>query len=260
MSAVLLPWRRYAAYFRDRAARLLVGVIAIGTRGLMLALLAVFLRRMVDNAINAGTLTLVWREAVVAAIIASGCALGARRTITGVTKEVVSRIRDDLMAKNYRLPIDAAECAGRISMHTVIVQDTERLDRVTNAVLGVMLPAAVSVALLMGALLWVAPLFGSGCALVIALFWLGRRLTGSASRAKAEEFHKSFAAFSRSALAGVPNGAGKSTLFRLVLGLLRPQQGRLLADGVAYDELDLAAPRRQIGFAPPTLVRRLDQG
>lgn len=131
MSAVLLPWRRYAAYFRDRAARLLVGVIAIGTRGLMLALLAVFLRRMVDNAINAGTLTLVWRDglaAVVAAIIASGCALGARWTITGVTKEVVSRIRDDLMAKNYRLPIDAAERAGRISMHTVIVQDTERLD------------------------------------------------------------------------------------------------------------------------------------
>ena len=43
-----------------------------------------------------------------------------------------------------------------------------------------------------------------------------------------------------------PNGVGKSTLARLLVGLLRPQAGRVLADGVPLEELDLRALRRRI--------------
>jgi ABC-type bacteriocin/lantibiotic exporter with double-glycine peptidase domain len=46
-----------------------------------------------------------------------------------------------------------------------------------------------------------------------------------------------------------PNGAGKSTLVSLVLGFYRPGSGRLLADGVPFDELDIRHLRRQIGVA-----------
>jgi ATP-binding cassette subfamily B protein len=44
-----------------------------------------------------------------------------------------------------------------------------------------------------------------------------------------------------------PNGAGKSTIVSLMLGLYRPGSGRLLADGIPYDELDMHVLRRQIG-------------
>lgn len=47
-----------------------------------------------------------------------------------------------------------------------------------------------------------------------------------------------------------PNGSGKSTIAYLVLGFYRPQSGVLRADGIAYDELDLPALRRRIGFVP----------
>jgi ATP-binding cassette subfamily B protein len=44
-----------------------------------------------------------------------------------------------------------------------------------------------------------------------------------------------------------PNGAGKSTLAYLAVGLYRPWRGRVLADGVPLDDLDLAHLRSQIG-------------
>ena len=60
----------------------------------------------------------------------------------------------------------------------------------------------------------------------------------------------------RVALTG-PNGAGKSTLVSLVIGLYRPEHGRLCADGIPYDELDLRELRRGIGvlLQDPVLFR-----
>ena len=50
----------------------------------------------------------------------------------------------------------------------------------------------------------------------------------------------------RVALIG-PNGAGKSTVVKLILGLYRPQSGRLSIGGVPYEELDLRALRARTG-------------
>jgi len=44
-----------------------------------------------------------------------------------------------------------------------------------------------------------------------------------------------------------PNGVGKSTLVYLALGFYRPAAGRVLADGVPLEELDLPHLRRQMG-------------
>ncbi len=44
-----------------------------------------------------------------------------------------------------------------------------------------------------------------------------------------------------------PNGSGKTTLLSIVLGLRRPSAGTIFADGVPYDELDLARLRRSTG-------------
>ncbi len=51
---------------------------------------------------------------------------------------------------------------------------------------------------------------------------------------------------SRMAVIG-SNGSGKSTLVELMLGFYAPVEGRLTADGVPYEELDLVHLRRSIG-------------
>jgi ABC-type multidrug transport system fused ATPase/permease subunit len=44
-----------------------------------------------------------------------------------------------------------------------------------------------------------------------------------------------------------PSGCGKSTILALLLGFVRPSAGTASADGVAYDDLDIAALRSSIG-------------
>lgn len=47
-----------------------------------------------------------------------------------------------------------------------------------------------------------------------------------------------------------PNGSGKSTLLRMLCGLLRPAQGRLLLDGRPHAAYSASARARLIGYVP----------
>lgn len=51
-----------------------------------------------------------------------------------------------------------------------------------------------------------------------------------------------------------PSGAGKTTIIDLVIGLLRPDRGQVLVDGVPLEQLDLKAWRRSIGYVPQETV------
>jgi ATP-binding cassette subfamily C protein len=51
-----------------------------------------------------------------------------------------------------------------------------------------------------------------------------------------------------------PSGAGKTTLIDLVLGLHRPQAGRILLDELDLAEVDLQAWRTRVGYVPQELI------
>lgn len=60
------------------------------------------------------------------------------------------------------------------------------------------------------------------------------------------DFNLTLAPGAKIAIIG-PNGAGKSTVLALLAGFSRPQRGRVLAEGLPYDELDLGSLRRGMG-------------
>ena len=51
-----------------------------------------------------------------------------------------------------------------------------------------------------------------------------------------------------------PSGAGKTTVLDLLVGLLEPEAGRILVDGVPLSTIDLRHWRRQIGYVPQDSV------
>ena len=51
-----------------------------------------------------------------------------------------------------------------------------------------------------------------------------------------------------------PSGAGKTTISDLILGLHRPQEGRVKVDGVPLDEIELDSWRALVGYVPQELV------
>lgn len=51
-----------------------------------------------------------------------------------------------------------------------------------------------------------------------------------------------------------PSGSGKTTVIDLVIGLLRPGGGEITVDGVPFEEIDLKAWRRMVGYVPQETV------
>jgi len=51
-----------------------------------------------------------------------------------------------------------------------------------------------------------------------------------------------------------PSGSGKTTIIDLIIGLLQPQSGAVLVDGVALSSLDLKAWRQMIGYVPQETI------
>jgi ATP-binding cassette subfamily C protein len=51
-----------------------------------------------------------------------------------------------------------------------------------------------------------------------------------------------------------PSGSGKTTIIDLVIGLVRPDGGEILIDGVPFDQIDIKAWRRMVGYVPQETV------
>ena len=51
-----------------------------------------------------------------------------------------------------------------------------------------------------------------------------------------------------------PSGSGKTTIIDLVIGLIRPDGGEILIDGVPFEQIDVKAWRRLVGYVPQETV------
>jgi ABC-type bacteriocin/lantibiotic exporter with double-glycine peptidase domain len=90
---------------------------------------------------------------------------------------------------------------------------------------------------------------GTGLATLAGAVSFDRVAFGYGGRTVLEDVSFSLAPGATLGISG-DSGAGKTTIAMLILGLYRPIRGRVMFDGRALEDLDVACLRRQIGMVP----------
>lgn len=192
-------WRYYRQFYQGAYPALAASVLVAMVQGFVLLPVALLVRVAFDRAIPAhsvGLLVAAGGGVLALYLLNAAAGLWVRGTILDCTKRAIQRLRDDLLARIYSLSREEYSHADLGRLHTAFVQDTERLDTMSNALVAQLLPAVVT-ALVLGAVLvylnWALFLV---LAVTTPALLLCSRLLGRRVRERIRRFHRSFETFS----------------------------------------------------------------
>jgi ABC-type multidrug transport system fused ATPase/permease subunit len=196
-------WTYYASFYQGSWGSLALSASVSVIQSLLVLPIALVVRYALDTAIPAGDtlhLGLAGGALLLLYLANSGATIWTRRVTLEATQSAVKRFRGALLDKWHSLPRSCYSEADRSKLHASIVQDTHRLDVMSNALVAVMLPALAVSATLSAVLLFLSwRLF-----LVIIgfapLVYLASRTVGEAVRRRAGLFRRAFEAFSERVL------------------------------------------------------------
>ncbi len=166
---------------------------------LVLPVLAL-IRQAFDSAIphrNVGALVRIGAAIILLRALGSVVALGLRSHVLHTIKGAVADLRRDLIARVYGLSREYFGHADLSVLQTRIVQDSERVDNLSNTLFSGMLPAAFSAVVLLIVLLalnWRLLLLGGA---VLPLLWISARFSGWFVKRQVFTFQRAFEGFSR---------------------------------------------------------------
>ncbi|MFO1520297.1 MAG: ABC transporter ATP-binding protein [bacterium] len=193
-------WKTYAGFYRGLWKSMALSFALSVTQPLLLLPIALLVRKIFDQVLAKGDSSMLVRLAlgILGLYAFHGAVQLCNRGLTlKITKIAIQRFRSELIEKIYRVDKQERMRADPERLHTVIVQDTERLDIMTNALISQLIPGAV-VSLGLSAILcylnarMFLVLVALGPVLVAVSKLLGRRVNERVRR-----FRWSFEDFSR---------------------------------------------------------------
>lgn len=129
-------------------------------QSLALIPIALLVREAFDEALpneDKGQLLLLAAAILGLYLLALAIGLAGRYAVLRVTKPAVADIRSELMEHVIWLPASFHDSTDGARLHSLVVQDTERLDVMAKALLAIVIPALGTAALLLTALAVVEP-------------------------------------------------------------------------------------------------------
>jgi ATP-binding cassette subfamily B protein len=196
-------WRYLKPYLISRLPQLLGYVVAASVQSLLTLPIFFLVRFAFDRAIpdkDIGLLIGIGAAMVAFRALNSLIGLALRAFIVRIIKQIAFDMRSDLLLRLYRLSRQYHARADASLLHARIVQDTERVDTMCNALFSGILPALLSSVVLFGFLVylnwWLVLL--SVC--VLPLLWIGNAVTGRLVKRHVQAFQKAFEGFSRGTL------------------------------------------------------------
>jgi ABC-type multidrug transport system fused ATPase/permease subunit len=161
-------WREYASYFRAHRA-LLAGITLAGViQSFAYLPLAVVLRRTFDVILPARDLRGLWISvAELLALQVATLLLGWWIRVTGLraNQDVLASLRSQCLRRLYELPRSFHTAADAELLHFTVVDETDWIEGMNNALTSSLLPGALSAAVLFAILFWTQPVY----ALIIAV-------------------------------------------------------------------------------------------
>ena len=138
---------RYLLRYSSHGASLFGIVPAAILQPLILVPVAFLIRGMFDTLLPAHHTTLVFvygGAMILLNLLSFAALLWIRRATLTITKPVSAEIRGELLARLYTLPRSFHEKSSQGSLHSLIVNDTERVDVMSNALIAQLLPACIA--------------------------------------------------------------------------------------------------------------------
>ena len=134
--------------------------LAIGQAALLIPV-GLLLKRAFDDAIpdgDVGSLVLIGALLLLLFVLSGALALWTRRLVLALTKDAIAHLRIALLERLQALPASWFDRVEASRVHSIVVQDSERVDVMANALAGQGAPAAIVCAALSVALVVVDPL------------------------------------------------------------------------------------------------------
>ncbi len=199
-------WRYYAGCYRGHRVPMAAAILASLAQS-VLALPMVYLVQYAFDTIipshDRAKLILAGAAILGLTLLSGGIALWVRYTALKSTKIVIRDIRADLLLRLLGLSRSYYTGTDRSLLHASIVQDTERVDVMSNSLINDVCPAllgSVALSFVMVYLNWRLFLVMIS---VAPLAWLVNRTIGKRLKVRANVFRSAFDAFSRGVLAVV---------------------------------------------------------
>ena len=193
-------WRYFLRFIRMRGMRLLVLSCAGALRSLLLVPILLMTREIFDVAIpRAEHVRLFWLAGgiVAARLLYSAVLILMRHMVVRHIQRVMQDLRGDLVGHLYRLNRAFHIAADRNGLHARIVQDTARVDQLSNALFSAVIPAGVTSVVLVALLFVLQWRLTLLACLILPLIWLTNRHAGAVVRRRVAVFQQAFEQFSK---------------------------------------------------------------
>ncbi|WP_017718248.1 ABC transporter ATP-binding protein [Kamptonema formosum] len=227
----LPAWLYYSQLYKDYYHLLFWSVAASLGQSAVFFPIALLVRHVFDVAIPTHNLSLLALTGVgVLALYAGNMALAlwTRYIILKITKIAIHRLRAELLNKFYAFSRSYYSQADTSQLHTIAVQDTLRLDIMSNALVAQVIPALLICAVLSAVLIAVNWFLFLVLALVAPLIYLLSKSLGKKVKHWIKAYHRTFETFSKGMLFVLQNM--ELTQIQAAEEFERVRQGKMLND------------------------------
>lgn len=196
-------WAYFWKYYRSRRPQVFLYAIIASAQSVLVLPVLYLIRYSFDEAIPNGEillLTYAGAGIVVTRLLHSGISLLSRNYILRIMKGAVFEMRQDLVAKLYGLSHEYFGRADADRIHARLVQDTERVDQMSDALMSRVVPSVITCVALIVVLLFINWWLVLLAAPVLMLVGFSTRLTGKYVKRRVYVFQRAFEAFSKGML------------------------------------------------------------